>query len=156
MIECDVRQIWLCQSSIAQAEEKFGRIDVVVNTASKSIYPLKIPRPPVPFLLLCSLPQSPLPCSNISLCLRAHIYLLAWDSTNNSICGRVRRNQRLELPRTTRSKLLWHSKYNPLRPPWYASTTQRTYHQYHGLDWTNRHAKFEFVVRCSSCCGGIL
>lgn len=35
LIECDVRQIWLCQSSVAEAEMKFGRIDVVVNTASK-------------------------------------------------------------------------------------------------------------------------
>jgi len=34
---CDVRQIWLCQSSVAEAEERFGKIDVVVNTASKSI-----------------------------------------------------------------------------------------------------------------------
>jgi NAD(P)-dependent dehydrogenase (short-subunit alcohol dehydrogenase family) len=40
LIECDVRQIWLCQSSIAEAEERFGRIDVVINTASKSIPPL--------------------------------------------------------------------------------------------------------------------
>ena len=37
LIECDVRQIWLCQSSVAEAEERFGRIDVVINTASKSI-----------------------------------------------------------------------------------------------------------------------
>lgn len=42
LIECDVRQIWLCQSSIAEAEERFGKIDVVVNTASKSTAP---PRP---------------------------------------------------------------------------------------------------------------
>jgi NAD(P)-dependent dehydrogenase (short-subunit alcohol dehydrogenase family) len=34
-----VRQIWLCQSSIAEAEERFGRIDVVINTASKSTSP---------------------------------------------------------------------------------------------------------------------
>jgi NAD(P)-dependent dehydrogenase (short-subunit alcohol dehydrogenase family) len=34
-----VRQIWLCQSSVAEAEERFGRIDVVVNTASKSTSP---------------------------------------------------------------------------------------------------------------------
>lgn len=39
LLECDVRQIWLCQSSIAEAEERFGRIDVVVNTASKSLTP---------------------------------------------------------------------------------------------------------------------
>ena len=45
LIECDVRQIWLCQSSIAEAEERFGKIDVVVNTASKSTAP---PRPRKP------------------------------------------------------------------------------------------------------------
>ena len=46
LIECDVRQIWLCQSSIAEAEERFGKIDVVVNTASKSTAPRR-PRKPV-------------------------------------------------------------------------------------------------------------
>lgn len=31
-----MRQMWLCQSSVAEAEGRFGRIDVIINTASKS------------------------------------------------------------------------------------------------------------------------
>ena len=36
LIECDVRNIPLCQSAVALTLEKYGRIDVVVNTASKT------------------------------------------------------------------------------------------------------------------------
>ena len=36
LLECNVRDIALCQSSVAQTLARFGRIDVVVNTATKT------------------------------------------------------------------------------------------------------------------------
>ena len=154
MIECDVRQIWLCQSSIAQAEEKFGRIDVVINTASKSALPH------IPQSLIFIIPQCPhlhhlIPPNHLHISLPSDLSPNLQNRANNSFRRGLRRNLRLELPRTTRSKLLRHSKYNPLCPPWNASTQIRAYHQYHRIDRANRHAEFKFIECCSSCCGGI-